>query len=216
MLRRATRKGPLIGKLSTNATMPQVGCFSWFKCLAGDANTSQRTDEVKMEEDNNNDNVVEAARKKSMGHKLEHPDDTFDLLDMDENGILERGDIEYVIKWNMIWHKFCFCFFRILLNLWGITNVNEIIMYTSSIMKLADHDQSGKINRNEWNQEWSSIKRLLDSIRVGSMGAKRGVMSLKKNMELNSLPLYAFGNKLSFFRRPIYPDHRPKGGDIKL
>ena len=116
------------------------------------------------------------------------------------------------------------------MNLWGITDVDAIAMYTSSIMKLAGHDERGKINRDEWNQEWSSIKRLLgnnfnffttlhllytwlDSIRLGSVGAKRGVMSLKKTMDMSvqSLPLYAFGNKLSFFRRPIYPDHRPTG-----
>ena len=72
-------------------TMSNTGCFSWFSCFR--IIQPRQGAEVEIE-DNNNDKMMGAGRKKSMGQKLEHPDDTFDLLDMDESGTLERGDIE--------------------------------------------------------------------------------------------------------------------------
>ena len=71
--------------------MSPKGCHSWLSCF-GRINSREESEE--KNEDNNNDKKVGAGRKKSMGHKLEHPDDTFDLLDMDESGTLERGDLE--------------------------------------------------------------------------------------------------------------------------
>ena len=71
--------------------MSHTGCFSWFSCFG--INQTREAAEDKIE-DNNNDKMIDVGRKKSMGHKLEDPNDTFDLLDMDESGTLERGDIE--------------------------------------------------------------------------------------------------------------------------
>ena len=65
------------------------------------------------------------------------------------------------------------------MNLWGITDVDAIAMYTSSVMKLAGHDERGKISRDEWTKEWGSIKRLLGNDKIPF-----------KNLTFLSLPVY--------------------------
>ena len=86
-------KRPSICKLSVPVTMSPIGCHSWLSCF-GRINSSEDLEDNNEDNNNDYDKMVAAGRKKSMGHKLEHPDDTFDLLDMDESGTLERGDLE--------------------------------------------------------------------------------------------------------------------------
>eukprot|EP00092_Neocalanus_flemingeri_P064070 GFUD01077644.1.p1 GENE.GFUD01077644.1~~GFUD01077644.1.p1 ORF type:complete len:493 (+),score=124.32 GFUD01077644.1:42-1520(+) len=113
----------------------------------------------------------------------------FEFFDVDGNGHIQRGDLE------------------IFLNIAGITDVDEIAKQAEDILDDVDGDKDGYISRQEWRKSWNSVKALsefkhkvVDDTLKAEMVAKYG----KEGPQ--NIPLYAFGNKLSFYRLPAYPN----------
>jgi hypothetical protein len=82
-------------------------------------------------------------------------------------------------------------------------------------MDEVDANNDGRICRQEWREKWNSVQALrqfrdkvTDDTLKAEMVAKYG-----KAGPLH-IPLYAFGNKMSFYRLPSYPtlpEDRPQG-----
>ena len=93
---------------------------------------------------------------------LKAADEAFDLLDMDGNGTIERGDIEWD-KNEIQTSKNCITIDRILLNLIGHDDIGNIGAQSSDLMKQIDLDGSGMIDRLEWRDKWVSMQKILGS-----------------------------------------------------
>ena len=100
----------------------------------------------------------------------------------------------------------------------GITDVAEIATKAAEIIGTVDEDSDGNISRKEWRAAWEDVEALkmfrekvtADHLRA-EMVAKYG----KSGPE--HIPLYAFGNKMSFYRLPLYPtspDEREGGSNV--
>ena len=106
--------------------------------------------------------------------------------------------------------------YRIVLNLTGIDSIDAIGKEAKELMAQIDSNNDGSICRAEWIDIWMSKQETL--------GKFVDDKTFKKKMEINfgkegptNIPLYAFGNRMSFYRLPSYPDKpedRPEGGII--
>ena len=80
-----------------------------------------------------------------------------------------------------------------------------------------DANKDGKIDRQEWRENWNSVKSLRHFREKVSDDNLKAEMVAKYGKEgPKNIPLYAFGNKMSFYRLPPYPillEERPEGED---
>ena len=145
-------------------------------------------------------------------------DEAFEFFDVDGNGCIERGDLEYV-SWSHV-SKYWFDFvFRIFLNLAGIDNVDEIATQAKEILGEVDTNQDNSISRKEWRENWKCVQSLRDFKHKMAEDTLKAEMVAKYGKEgPKHIPLYAFGNKMSFYRLPAYPtlpEERPEGNTIR-
>jgi len=115
-------------------------------------------------------------------------DDAFEFFDVDGDGSIQRGDIE------------------IFLNLSGIQNIEEITEKAEEMMDAVDSNADGRISRQEWRRSWKSVgslRKFRDQMTDDSLKAEMVAKYGKKGPE--HIPLYAFGNQMSFFNLPLYP-----------
>ena len=84
-------------------------------------------------------------------------------------------------------------------------------------MDQVDSNADGKISRQEWREKWNSVESLRnfrDKVTDDTMKAEMVAKYGKAGPQ--HIPLYAFGNKMSFYRLPSYPtlaEDRPEGLD---
>jgi len=123
-------------------------------------------------------------------------DEAFEVFDVDGNNYIQKGDLE----------TFLHCA--------GVTDIDSIGKNTNEILDQVDSDRDGKISRQEWREKWDSVKALrefrdkvTDDTFKADMVAKYGKEGPKH------IPLYAFGTKMSFYNKEIYPtlpEERPE------
>jgi len=147
----------------------------------------EKSDTLQEKAKNFNQNVIEMEEVDKDSEDFNKlAEEAFQLLDIDENGWIERGDIE------------------ILFNLYGIEDIDNIADWSGEVMATLDEDESGKVDMEEFKKCWPIVKENLDKLRAQSGLQGVDAKNLKSKMETASLPLYAMGNKLCFFRREIY------------
>ena len=86
-------------------------------------------------------------------------------------------------------------------------------------MDAVDSNADGRISRQEWRRSWKSVgslRKFRDQMTDDSLKAEMVAKYGKKGPE--HIPLYAFGNQMSFFKLPLYPTDPDKrdGGNIFL
>ena len=96
-------------------------------------------------------------------------------------------------------------------------------------MEEIDADASGQIDRQEWRDKWLLMQKTLGNspqfqtfnefFNPAKFKATDDLQLIKQeNFGQNGtkvIPLYAFGNKMSFYRLPCYPEEdRPQGGSM--
>jgi len=122
-------------------------------------------------------------------------DEAFEFFDVDGNGVIQRGDIE------------------VFLTLAGF-DVNQISEMSAKLIKDADEDADGSIDRKEWRKAWVTLKSLREFRAQVQDREIRAEMVAKFGEEgPKHIPLYAFGATRSFYRLPLYPsvpDERPQ------
>jgi len=130
----------------------------------------------------------EVLKDPSHGKTTISADEAFEFFDVDGNGAIQKGDIE------------------VFMELAGITDVAEIATKAADIIGTVDEDSDGSISRKEWRAAWEDVgalrlfrEKVTDDHLRAEMVAKYG----KSGPE--HIPLYAFGNKMSFYRLPLYP-----------
>jgi len=115
-------------------------------------------------------------------------DEAFEFFDVDGNGDIQKGDVE------------------VFLNLAGLQDVEEIAKRASELMDQVDSNSDGRLSRLEWRKAWKSVAALRifrDNVTNDTLKAEM-VAKYGKSGPAN-IPLYAFGNKMSFYRLPSYP-----------
>ena len=113
-------------------------------------------------------------------------------------------------------HSCSFDFFlRIFLNLAGIDDVDKISTQTEEIMDEMDSNKDGVVSRKEWRENWNTVKALREFKHKVTDDTLKSEMVAKYGKEGPAhIPLYAFGNKMSFYRLksyPTLPENRPEG-----
>ena len=107
---------------------------------------------------------------------------------------------------------------RVFLNLSGIQDIEEITEKASELMDQVDSNQDGRISRQEWRKSWSSVDSLrMFRDKVTDDGLKAEMVAKYGKSGPENIPLYAYGNKMSFYRLPSYPtlpQARPEGTNI--
>ena len=99
-----------------------------------------------------------------------------------------------------------FCVLRVFLNLAGLQNVEEIAEKAAEIMKSVDTNQDGRISRQEWRRSWKSVKSLREfRDRVTDDTVRAEMVAKYGRSGPAHIPLYAFGNQMTFYRLPMYP-----------
>merc|ERR1711970_593651 len=109
-------------------------------------------------------------------------DEAFEFFDADGNGVIQRGDIE------------------VFLNLAGIQDIEEVGKQAGEILEGVDKDGDGSISRQEWRDAWqncASLRKFRHELNDDSLRAEMVAKYGKNGPE--HIPLYAFGNKMSFY-----------------
>ena len=84
-------------------------------------------------------------------------------------------------------------------------------------MDQVDSNADGKISGQEWREKWNSdefLHHFRDKVTDDTLKAELVAKYGKAGPQ--HIPLYAFGNKMSFYRLPSYPtlpEERPEGLD---
>jgi len=132
---------------------------------------------------------------KNRNHEIA-ADEAFEFFDVDGDGHIQRGDLE------------------VFLNLAGVDDVDEIASQTEEIMDQVDSDKDGKISRLEWRENWASVTQLREfKHKINDDTLKAEMVAKYGKAGPEHIPLYAFGNQMSFYKRPVYPtlpDDRPE------
>jgi len=125
--------------------------------------------------------------KKNKGEQDIPADEAFELFDVDGDGHIQKLDLEVFLK------------------LAGV-NFDDVDEQANTIIDEVDSNKDGRISRTEWRKKWNSVESLRhfrnkvsDETLKANMVAKYGQEGPKH------IPLYAFGNKMSFYRLPSYP-----------
>ena len=72
------------------------------------------------------------------------------------------------------------------------------------------NDNDNDNDRAEWREKWFSMQKVLGKFKPSEdmKTLKEETFGLKEGKDQ---PLYAYGNQISFFRLPVYPESKPKG-----
>ena len=85
-------------------------------------------------------------------------------------------------------------------------------------MDQVDTNHDGRISRQEWREKWNSVEALrLFRDKVTDETLKAEMVAKYGQAGPQHIPLYAFGNNMSFYRLPSYPtlpQDRPEGSNI--
>ena len=94
-------------------------------------------------------------------------------------------------------------------------DVADIAEQAEAMMDQVDDNHDGSISREEWRKNWDSVEALRQFRDKVTNETLKAEMVAKYGKEgPHYIPLYAFGNKMSFYRLQSYPtnpDERPEG-----